>query len=450
MNFNIKNYAKSAVEWLLCKLVTVKLRRTHPVIIGITGSYGKTTVKDAVAHILSSQWNVCKSSKSLNTEIGLLLSVLEQASGFQSPAAWMAIITKAFWNAFFSKPCDFMVLEYGADKPGDIDHLVNAVKPDIAVITHIARTHQDKGQFRSTEEVFAEKQKLVTSLNKNGIAILNADDELLKKMRGGQMRKILWFSKNEAMSNQPVDIAASELKNDVHGFYALIRAGSKQIRAFFPIVGSFHISTFLPALLVGKLNGIDLEEGIKALQSFKLPPGRMSVIEGKNGSTLLDSSYNASPETVKECLVLLKDFPGKRKIAVLGNMNELGEWSEAAHRGIVSEIDIPRTCPQIRERTQGVGYGWLEQLITVGEAAAMIADECLKKGMPNTKIKTFVTAEEAAQHLLRGGLHTGDVILLKGSQNRVRLERAVKLLMDKPKQAAAILCRQEKIWQKIP
>ena len=124
--------------------------------------------------------------------------------------------------------------------------------------------------------------------------------------------------------------------------------------------------------------------------------------------------------------------------------------SSQAEQSSFSEIDTPRTCSQIHERTQGVGSGWLEQLITVGEAAAMIADECLKKGMPNTKIKTFVTAEEAAQHLLRGGLHTGDVILLKGSQNRVRLERAVKLLMNKPEQAAAMLCRQEKIWQKIP
>lgn len=415
------------VERFLRALIRIKFARVKPTVIGITGSFGKTTTKEAVYEVLKTRWRVYRNPKSLNTEIGLLLAVLEQPSGFRSPMKWARILLKAVVNAFSGRPYDFLILEYGADKPGDIAHLVKTVKPHMAIITRIAAVHQAEGQFKNAEAVFEEKKKLVTYLTKTDVAILNNEDEFLKKLKGGEVAaKTFWFGRGG-------DIFADNLKNTASGFEALIHRGHERYVAEFPVAGSFHIDAFLPALLCGLLHGVTLEEGMQALQNFKLPPGRMSIIPGKNGATILDSSYNASPETMKQALDLLKDFPGKKKIAVLGNMNELGEYTEKGHREVGSVIG-----------------SWLDLLVTIGDFAQEIANGALKKGFPKTRIKILQTAEEAGEFLMRERhLEKGDVILLKGSQNLVRLERAVKMLMARPEDAKHLLCRQEKEWESI-
>ena len=131
-----------------------KLKRTRPKIIGVTGSFGKTSTKEAIYEVLKTRWNVYRSPKSLNTETGLLLSILEQPSGFSSPLKWIKILAGAFLNALLGKAYDFLVLEYGADKPGDIQYLISVVKPDISILTHISSVHQAEGQFKNEEEVF--------------------------------------------------------------------------------------------------------------------------------------------------------------------------------------------------------------------------------------------------------------------------------------------------------
>lgn len=403
----------------------VKLKRTRPKIIGITGSFGKTSTKEAVYSVLKTRWNVYRNPKSLNTEIGLLLAVLEQPSGFSSPVKWVKILARAILNAFFGKKYDFLVLEYGADKPGDIQHLVSLVKPDISILTRISSVHQAEGQFKNEEEIFNEKKKLALCLDEKGVAILNGADKFLKTLNEKLKSKIFWF-------NSAHGIRAENLRDSADGFSATIHMGSQHEDSSFSIAGTYHMDIFLPALLCGILNGISLKEGISALKSFQLPPGRMSKIEGIHGSTILDGSYNASPETVIQALNLLRNFPGKRKIAVLGNMNELGKQTETAHRKIAQPIG-----------------DWLDELIVVGELAHITADECLKKGFPRSKIKILLTPEEAGEYLVSKNLTKGDVILFKGSQNRVRLERAVKMVMARPEQAKYLLCRQEPEWQKI-
>lgn len=423
--FPIKQFFRVPIQKFLEALVRIKLARMKPTIIGITGSFGKTTAKEAVYAVLRTKWRVLRNLKSLNTEIGLLLAILEQPSGFRSPLKWLRILLAAKINAFFSRKYDFLVLEYGADKPGDIAHLVKLAKPHVAIVTHIAAVHQAQGQFQNAEAVFHEKKKLVACLGKSDIAILNRDDNFLKKLDGELAAKIFWHGNGG-------DAYASDLKNTAKGFSAVLHMGNEKIRADFPAAGSFHISAFLPALLCGKLHGVTFAEGVAALQNFKLPPGRMSIIPGIHGTVLLDSSYNASPETMKQALALLKDFPGGRKIAVLGNMNELGDYTEKAHREIGGEIG-----------------GWLDELVTVGGAARIIADEALKKGFPESRIKTLSNALEAVEILLSQKLSKGDVILLKGSQNQVRLERTAEKLMAHPEDAKKLLCRQEREWKEI-
>ncbi|MEK7523659.1 MAG: UDP-N-acetylmuramoyl-tripeptide--D-alanyl-D-alanine ligase [Patescibacteria group bacterium] len=374
-----RQFSKCVVQKLLEKLVQVKLRRTRPVIIGVTGSFGKTTTKEAVYEVLKTKWKVYRNPKSLNTEIGLLLAILEQPSGFRSPLKWTAILARAAANAFFGKKYDFLILEYGADKPGDIAHLTSVVKPHVGIITHIARVHQNKDQFKNEQEVFEEKKHLVTCLKKGDMAILNADDEQLKKLDGKLLAKTFWFSANK---HDKADIWLSDAKNTPRGFSATLHKGSQKEHWDFTIAGAFHASSLMPALLCGTLYNIPLREGIDALQSFQLPPGRMTIIEGKNGATLLDSTYNASPETVKQALGLLKDFPGKRKIAVLGSMNELGDYTQEGHQEVGEQIG-----------------SWVDMLVTVGDFAKIIAESALKNGFPKARIKILSVAQEAGEFL---------------------------------------------------
>lgn len=421
-----KNTGKVYVLKFLELLVKIKLSRTRPTIIGITGSFGKTSTKEAIYEVLKTRWNVYRNQKSLNTEIGLLLAVLEQPSGFSSPVKWIKILAAAVKNALYGKKYDLVVLEYGADKPGDISHLVKIAKPHIAVITHISSVHQTAGQFKNEEEVFNEKKCLVKILGPQNTAILNWDDRYLKKLNNNLRAKILWF-------NSPHGIFAEDLTNTHTGFRATIHMASQKYQADFAIPGAYHVDIFLPAILCGILNGISPKESIAALEKFKLPPGRMSIVEGKNGAILLDSSYNASPETTKQALNLLKEFPAKKRIAVLGNMNELGAYSREAHKEIAKYID------EI----------WLDELVTVGDLAHLIASEALKKGFPKNRIKILSASEEAGEYLREKSPGKDYVILFKGSQNRVRLERAIKMVMAHPERARDLLCRQEPEWEKI-
>ncbi|MBI2038547.1 MAG: UDP-N-acetylmuramoyl-tripeptide--D-alanyl-D-alanine ligase [Candidatus Nealsonbacteria bacterium] len=393
----------------------------------VTGSVGKTSVKEAIRAVLGCERRARSSSKNFNNEIGLPLAILGNWRETGGIFFWTRVIVFSFFRLLINLPKypEILILEYGVDKPGDIQHLLSIAKPHISIITHIAAVHQDEGQFKNAEEVFEEKKKLATCLEKTDMAILNDADPFLKKLTGKLKAKTFWF--NGLAGN--ADLSADNLKNTARGFSATLHHAEQKLHAQFPVAGAYHIDVFLPALLCGMLHGISLKEGVAALQNFHLPPGRMSIIEGKQGSTLLDSTYNASPETMKQALQLLHDFPGKRKKAVLGNMNELGEFSPHGHADIGNHIGV-----------------WLDQLIIVGSQAALIAEQALKNGFPKTRIKILFNAEEAA-HALSTNLSKGDVVLLKGSQNKVRLERAVKLLMAHTEQAKTLLCRQEPEWQ---
>ena len=421
----MKERLKKLVLWLLKVMAKRRLKTFKGKVVAVTGSVGKTSTKEAIYTVLNTQFKVKQTKKSMNSDFGLLLTILDIESGFSSATKWSWFLLKGFIHSFMKDHSEILLLEMGVDKPGDMDFLLSVVKPDIAVVTSIAPVHLDEGQFKDLQHIFEEKSKLVHALTEEGIAVLNMDDEILEKFAGEiGKKKVLGFGQNQT------DFWASQVKQSLEGIDFILHHDNKRYDVHLNILGKYQTYTVLPAIICGVLLGMPIENAIFAALKYTLPPGRMSVIPGISESTILDSSYNSSPTALKEALKILADVgKEKRKIAVLGNMNELGSHSKLMHEEIGELVPLSADI-----------------LLTVGSDAAVIAHKAIEKGMSEKAVFTFKTAIEAAE-FFEEKVKKGDIILAKGSQNNVRLERFVKMLMENPNDARDLLVRQERIWQ---
>ena len=433
MNFinKAKNKAKSAVLWYLKALAKYRLKRLKPDIIGVTGSVGKTSTKEAIYHVLARRQQVLRNQKSYNTEFGLLLAILNQNSGFSSPFKWLSVFWRAFKVALFNRtPYTKMVLEMGVDKPTDMDVLLQVVKPTIGVLTAIKPIHLDEGQFKNLEEILAEKSKMVKRMGKNDWAILNADDHYLELLSSQLDANVITFGMDKS-----ADIRAVNVQSSDKGLEFDLIFDEKTVPVHLPgLIGKHHIYVVLPAIAIGFLNEFKWETIKAGLEDFHLPPGRMNLISGLEKSTIIDSSYNASPATMAIALDVLKEVVPKgvgRRVAVLGNMNEIGDLTDSEHRKVGKEVG--RVA---------------DMLVSVGDNAKLYVEEALKAGLDKNHAWSFMDAKDAGE-FLRDKLKAGDVILVKGSQNKVRLERCVKEIMAEPERARELLVRQDSVWEGI-
>ncbi len=432
----MKDLFKNVVLALLMFFARIRLHRLRLFIIGVTGSIGKTSTKEAINHILKSKFRVLRSEKSYNTDFGLPLAILEQKSGFSSAGKWVKTLFGAMIKAFFGgRDLQILVAEMGVDKPGDMDQLLKLIRPQVGVMTNIKPVHLNEQQFKDLDDILLEKKKLVTRLPEKGIAVLNADDPYTASLRESlPCRKIFYGASEWA------DLRVVSMMNDFSGIKFAVTYKGAVAEGFVPLLGAFQIYVVLPALAVALTQGFELQEAVNALADFSLPAGRMSIIPGIKESVIIDSSYNASPESVKQALDILAGSAGRgeasggnegRRIAVLGSMNELGEYSEQKHREI-GRYAAPR----------------VDYLITVGENAKLIAEEALSSGLKDFLVSAHDNAAGAGEHL-RKILKENDVVLVKGSQNKVRLERLVKMVMKEPEKARELLARQDEEWDKI-
>jgi len=318
---------KSVSRFLITQILAAKsksvLKRHRTQIIAITGSVGKTSTKEAIYHIVGRHFKAHHSPKGFNTELGLSLSVLqEEASGFSSVKAWLGILKRAF--AKRKLPYNKIVLEMGADKPGDIRKLTKIAKPNIAVITNVNPVHLEKGQFKDLDDIRNEKASLISGLRSEDVAILNFDDPLVKTMP--TKGRIFSFG-----TTQEVDVRASEIESTNKGLKFTVTYKTESANFAVPVLGTFQIYTLLPAIAVGLTLGLTLKDCVAALRDFQLPNSRMNSIPGIHHSTIIDSSYNASPTSMARALELLKELKADRKIAAVGTMNELGDRTKEAH-----------------------------------------------------------------------------------------------------------------------
>jgi len=378
------------------------LKRTHPEIIAITGSVGKTSTKDAIFEVLKVKFgnDIRKSTGNLNNETGVPVAILDfkQAPSYdaKTPFGWIPIIFLAPFKSFLAEKKKILILEMAADKPGDIRYLTSFIKPKIAVLTGIGPAHL--AAFGSIDNITSEKTNLIRALPSDGWAVLNIDDENVRKLSYGGRWQVLTYSIEEKSDFQAKNIRTGLFKFEGVTTF-LLKTENEEFLIRLPSLGKkTNVYAALGAIAVGNIFKISFKGMSRMLEKLRAGNHRMEILKGKKNITIIDDAYNANPISMKAALELIEGLKAKRKIAVLGEMAELGKMALAAH------LEIGQLA---KDR---VG-----KIIGVGKLA--------KKYQPQ---KWFATAEEAGKFLLNE-IQPGDIILIKGSR-KVGLEKVVEVL----------------------
>jgi UDP-N-acetylmuramoyl-tripeptide--D-alanyl-D-alanine ligase len=410
------------------------IAKYKPFIIAVTGTVGKTSTKDAIYTVLKDQFGyVRKSEKSMNSEIGLPLTVIGAPNAWKNISGWLNNIWKGFALVIFrNKYPNCLVLEVGADHPNDIRNIAVWLKPDISIITKVGATPVHVEFFKTIEDVFIEKSYLAKYTKKNGAVILYADEP--KVLTIADMVKNNNVSIIKFGLDQGADVRGSnghviyqEQKPRSYGFTVTIDQNNFEIITK-NVLGDTYIYPCLCALSVVKSLKLDLQKAVNALNSYEAPRGRMNVIEGINDSTIIDDTYNSSPDAVISALKTLKSVTTNgKKIAILGDMLELGKYSSEQHRMVGREV-----------------VGIVDLLITVGGRSKSTADEAISKGFNRENVMSFDRSSDLASKIANY-VGQNDVVLIKGSQS-IRMERVSKALLKEPQKADRLLVRQEKEW----
>lgn len=405
------------------------LKKYHPTIIAITGSVGKTSTKDAIYTVLAStSLYVRKSQKSFNSEIGVPLTILGCENGWNDPFIWLQNIFYGLELILFKTDYpDCLVLEVGADHPGDVKRIARWLKPEVVVITKISAVPVHIEFFSSRDDLLKEKIYLAKALKKNGTLVLFEDDDdvknISKKILAKTAMKTLTFGlRHSATVNASHDSIIYEEKEGIKvpvGMSFKLNHEGNSVPVFVRgILGVQQIYTLLAATAVGISHGIILTDIVQALQKNIAPLGRMNILNGMNQSLIIDDTYNSSPDALREALTTLGKIEAVgRKIAVLGDMMELGKFSIEEHK---KAGDLARQVASV--------------VITVGQRSKVMAGITA----------SFDTSKEAGEYV-RGIVGKGDIILVKGSQS-TRMERVAKSLILEQDKAGELLVRQESEW----
>lgn len=408
------------------------LAKYKPTIVAVTGSVGKTSTRNAVAAVLGARFRVRVPPGNYNNEFGVPLAVIGMTSPGRSIFGWLSVLWKAqrlLWKTDPTYP-NLLVLEYGADKPGDITALCRFAPPDAAVWTAVSPVHV--ANYPSYERLIAEKAEIVRHAKPDGVAVINLDDAAvaaLKHQSSAPLRTYGFAAGAEVRGeNLAVDAAMEEpfatLRFDV------VHAQERAAVAIPGLAGRAQASAALAAAAVGLHFGLPLAEIAARLGELKAEPGRLRPLAGIKGSLILDDSYNAAPASVSAALEVLAKWPvaeNGRRIAALGHMAELGALSEREHRMIgmqaATSVDV---------------------LLAVGELSRDMARGAVEAGMDEAHVVELKDSVEAGRWL-DAHVKTGDVVLVKGSQS-ARMEKAAKDILAQPERAAELLCRQYGAW----
>ncbi len=347
-------------------------------VIGITGSVGKSTTKEMIAEVLSQRYRTLKSPGNLNNEIGLPLSILKLSSGYQRA-----------------------VLEMGFYVPGEIALLCDIALPQVGVVTNIGTVHAERAG--SQETIAQGKSELVQSLPEDGVAILNFDDPWVRKMEEKTRAQVFFYG----LSSES-DLWADNVEGQgLEGIRFRLHYKRETLHVRVPLIGRHSVHTALRATAVGLVEGLTWQEIFDGLNQGHTQL-RLVAVRSKTGALILDDTYNASPESMLAALNLLDELDG-RKIAVLGDMLELGQYEHQGHE-------------MVGLRAAQVA----DMLLTLGTRAHIIAEAARRSGMRKSSILEFDELEPIVDWL-NENLAVNDSVLIKGSHG-LRMDRIVNIL----------------------
>lgn len=347
--------------------------------VAITGSVGKTSTKEMIAAVLSANFNVLKNEGNFNNEIGVPLTIFK-----------------------LQPEHEILVQELAMRLPGEIAELADMVRPDIGVVTNIGLSHIER--LGSQDAIAAAKTELLEALPIDGIAILNANDSYFEFLSKKPSCDVISFGIDKG------DIRAESITLDDEGrpsFTVVI--GDTRVEVALPVVGEHSVPNALAAVAVGLSFGMPLADIVPALESLSPPDKRANVFDARGGYKVIDDTYNASPASVASALKTLAAMKAGRKIAVLGDMLELGDFAGTAHRKI----------------GKVAAESGLAMLVTVGELGRAIATGAHMAGFDGI-IEQFATSDDAAS-ALKDKVIAGDIVLIKGSR-AMKMENIVEVL----------------------
>lgn len=418
----------------------LQLKKINPQIIGVGGSSGKTSTALFISSVLGKKYKV-KHSKGKNSETGIPLDILNLELKENGIKDWISVLIKSPIRVIADyKKYDIYVVEMGIDspkKPKNMEYLLSIVKPHMGVVTNISIEHSlNFDPFVKSEDLAQRKEEilnliakeeglLLKSIEESGRSVINLDDPLISNLLPLKSKTITVSAKIPSADFYISDIKVTKEQFGVN--FTFLKDDFKIIVPR-PLPKYFAYS-FVLSIAVCFSFGISVKDAIDLLISnFELPPGRFSIFKGIKNTTILDSSYNSSLDaTIGALEVVPQLFENQRKVGIIGDMRELGSLSETQHELLAREI--PKN---------------LDFAILIGPLTKSYVVPVLEKA--GFKHKSFESFKEASAHI-ESLIKRNDVILVKGSQNTLFLERAVEiLLLDKKDKEK--LCRRGKFWDK--
>ncbi len=433
----IKIVFKKIIIYILKIESELVLWKYKPKIIAITGSVGKTSTKDAVYAVLSKISYVRKSEKSFNSEIGLPLTILGCPNGWNNLFTWLENVFKGLW--LFIWPHEYpkwLVLEVGIGKPGDMKKTASWLKTDAVIMTTIGETPTHIEFFDSHKHLVEEKSQLIKTLKQDGLLVLNADDTDILEMRSKSKNRSITYGFTEGADILGSgDIISYNDKGEPEGIIFRADEGGNSLPVVIEgVFGRNHVYASLATLALSSGLKFNMLEAVNSLKNYDVPPGRMRLLKGIENSLIIDDTYNSSPFACEFALKTLGEIKCKenekcRKIAILGDMLELGRHTVEAHKNIGKIA---------KENT--------DILVVVGPRAKSIKEGAKEAGLDEKKIFEFLNSYEAGD-FIKTFLERNDIILVKGSQG-VRMERVVETILLDQENKEKLLVRQDDEWKK--
>ena len=352
--------------------------------VGVSGSVGKTTCVQAAALVLSQKFKTLATTPNLDPVLNIPITILRLNPSYQKA-----------------------IFEMGIEYPGEMDFYLSLIKPKIVVITRIAVAHSEF--LGDLEKIAEEKGKLIEQLPADGVAILNWDDVQSKKLAQKCKGTVIFFGSD----HNNCLLWASNVKTENFRTAFELNLGVERVKVNYKLLGSHQVYPALAAATLGVVCGVPLTKikiGLEQLEPFE---HRLQPMIGPNGSVILDDTYNASPQAVQAAIDTLLEVPARRRVLVLGEMRELGKYSEREHRSIAQKIHKEKI-----------------DLVFLGQGDAnIIAEELLNLGFLEERLEANLQNSQLVNKLLKT-LGKGDICLVKGSR-AVRLDEVVKRISKK-------------------